>query len=93
MILLTILIYLIVYNFPSNAEKQSLKDELKKGLGISKNDNKSYIDELRDLVNKKNKAEKDAFFKCWLDNVKPNSTASHTEVVALYCSNKTGYKP
>ena len=93
MILLTILIYLIVYNFPLNAEKQSLKDELKKSLGISKNDNKSYLDDIEKKIKNKNKAEKDAFFKCWLDNVKPNSSASHAEVVALYCSNKTGYKP
>ena len=89
MIILTIIAYLFVYNFPSYAEKQSLKEELRKSLGISKDDNKSYLDD----IEKRLKAEKDAFFKCWLDNVKPNSSASHTEVVALYCSNKTGYKP
>ena len=89
MIILTFIAYLFVYNFPSYAEEQSLKEELRKSLGISKDDNKSYLDD----IEKRLKAEKDAFFKCWLDNVKPNSSASHTEVVALYCSNKTGYKP
>lgn len=45
-----------------------------------------------DKAYEENKERKDSFYRCWIDNVKSNSTESHTNVVALYCSNKTGYK-
>ena len=55
---------------------------------------KTLKEELREIINntKSNKEIKDEFLQCWFDNVKPNSTESHTKVVAIYCSNKTGYK-
>ena len=39
------------------------------------------------------KIKEDNFYQCWLDNIKPNSTSAHSNVVALYCKNKTGHNP
>ena len=75
MIILTIFVYLFLYNFTSYAENT-----------------KSVLDEIVKEIEEE-KIKKDRFYKCWLDNVKPNSTESHTNVVAIYCSNKTGYNP
>ena len=58
----------------------------------SKKVNKNFLDDIVKEIEKEIKKEKDAFYQFWIDNIKPNSTDSHTNVVALYCSNKTGYK-
>ena len=58
----------------------------------SKKVNKNFLDDIVKEIEIEIKKEKDAFYQCWIDNIKPNSTDSHTNVVALYCSNKTGYK-
>ena len=58
----------------------------------SKKVNKNVLDDIVKEIAIEIKKEKDAFYQCWIDNIKPKSTDSHTNVVAIYCSNKTGYK-
>ena len=75
---IAIITYQCIYNFPSfaDSEKKPFSDILKK----------------IDKANEEGNIKKDRFYQCWFDNIKPNSTESHTNVVAIYCSNKTGYK-
>ena len=56
---------------------------------------KTVIEKLRETINStpSEKDMRDAFYQCWIDNIKANSTDSHTNVVALYCRNKTGFNP
>ena len=56
--------------------------------------NKNFLSDIYKKIENMptHKEIKDAFYQCWIDNINSNSTESHTNVVALYCSNKTGFK-